>query len=290
MQSVVQIIIYGLLAGSIYSLFGLGLTLVMGVGKILNISHGDLGILGAYVVFLIWAGTRLDPLILMVLAMPVIGAVGIFIQQFIVNPGVRDPKFRITGSVMITYGLALIISNAITIVASPSYRFIELPYSYVGFNVLGTTINLPRLIVLVVTLVAAGGLLLLLRTRLGRSILATSQDPTLSGLVGINSARISTITFGISSALAAVGGALYLLSNPLYPAVGLSLTVKGLTVMVLGGIGNVPGALAAGLVLGLAESFTSYAIGDVYRDVVAYTLLILVLLLRPTGLFRSVES
>ena len=290
MATAFQILVYGLLAGSIYSLFGLGLTLIMGVGKILNIAHGDLGILGAYVVFTLWITTRVDPLVLMIVAMPILGFFGVFLQRYVVNAGIKDPRFRATGSVMITYGLALMISNAVTIAASPTYRFVQLSYQNVGFTILGTTVNLPRLIVLGATLCVAGGLLVLLRTRLGKSIRATSQDQILAGLVGINSRRVVAITFGISTALATAGGVLYMLTNPLYPAVGLVLTIKALTVMVMGGIGNVTGALVAGLMLGLAESLTSFFVGDIYVDIVGFVLLLVILLIRPNGLFRTVEQ
>lgn len=285
-----KIIVFGLLAGSIYSLFGLGLTIIMGVGKVLNVCHGDLGILGAYVAFVAFVCFQLDPLLSLVLLMPFLALIGAGIQKFLINPAVSDPKHQTTVSVMITYGLALAISNGITIIASPSYRFLDLSYSYSGLEIMGTTINFPRLLVLIVTAVVAVCLFGLMKTKLGKSIQAASQDQMLACLIGINNRKITAITFAISSALAAVGGVLYILNNPLYPAVGLNLTVKGLTVMVLGGIGNVFGALAAGLILGLAESLTSFFIGDIYRNIVVYFVLIAVLLLRPSGIFRSLEG
>jgi len=284
-----QVIVFGLLAGSIYGLFGLGLTLIMGVGKILNVGYGDLGILGAYVAFFIFVSYYIDPLLCLIVVIPFLALLGMGIQKFLINPAVKDPRYRTTASVMITYGLALTISNGITIAWSPSYRFLDLPYAYRSFEVLGTTINFPRLLVLIVTVVVAAGLIGLLKTRMGKSIQAASQDQMLSSLVGINHKRITALTFGISSSLAGIGGVLYMLNNPLYPAVGLHLTIKGLTVMVLGGIGNVFGALIAGLILGLAESMTSFFLGDIYRGLVAYSFLVVVLLLRPSGIFRSME-
>lgn len=284
-----QVIIFGLLSGSIYSLFGLGLTLVMGVGKTINIAYGDLGILGAYLTFFIFVFFYIDPLICLIVIIPFLAILGMGIQKFFINPAVKDPRNRTTVSVMITYGLALTISNGITIICSTNYRFLNLPYAYKGFDVLGTTINFPRLLVLIVTIVIAIVLICFLKTKIGKSIQAASQDQILANLVGINHRRITTLTFGISSSLAGIGGTLYILNNPLYPAVGLNLTVKGLTVMVLGGIGNAFGALMAGLLLGLAESVTSFFIGDIYREFVSYSFLIAVLLLRPSGIFRSME-
>ncbi len=289
-EAAFQVVVFGLLAGSIYSLLGLGLTLIMGVGKILNISHGDLGILGAYAAYAAFVGWGVDPLLMLVVVIPLLGLLGGGIQRFVISPAITDPKFRTTASVMITYGLALVIANGLTVTASPSYRFLSLSYAYSGVEVLGTTINVPRLLVLVTAFVVMALLVALLRTRLGKAILASAQDQTLAMLVGVNNRRVAALTFAISSGLAAVAGVLYILNNPLYPAVGLGLTIKGLTVMVLGGIGNVPGAMVAGLILGLAESFTSFYIGDLYRDVIAYLVLIVVLLVRPSGIFRSLEG
>lgn len=285
-----QIIAFGLLAGSIYSLLGLGLTLIMGVGKILNVSHGDLGILGAYLAFWIFIGYKIDPILSLIIVLPVLIVIGMAIQQFLINPAVTDPESRITASVMITYGLALFISSGETIVWSPSYRFVNLSYAYASFNILGTTINLPRLIVFLVTIVVAAGLIALLKTRIGRAIKASAQNQMLAGLIGINSNRMSVISFGISTALAGIAGVLYMLNNPLYPGIGLDLTIKGLTVMVLGGIGNISGAFLSGLLLGIAESCTSFFVGDIFRGVVVYVFLIAVLLISPSGIFGSMEK
>jgi branched-chain amino acid transport system permease protein len=167
---------------------------------------------------------------------------------------------------------------------------VNLPYSYSGFEVIATTVNLPRLIVLITTAVVAVSLFVFLRTKLGKAILASSQDQMLAELVGINCNRIAIITFAISASIGCIGGVLYILNHPLHPAAGLTLTVKGLTVMVLGGIGNVFGAFVGGLLLGLAESCASFFLGDIYRDLVVYSVLVSVLLIRPSGIFGTVEA
>ena len=288
-QIVFKVILFGLLAGSIYSLFAVGLTLIMGVGRILNISHGDLGILGAYIAYWFFVIFGLDPLLSLIIIIPLLAIIGMSVQRFLISPAITNPKFRIVASVMITYGLALFISNGETIVWTPGYKFLELPYSYSGFEILSTTINIPRLIVLITSAVVSISLIILLRTKLGKTIQASAQDQMLAELVGINCNRVAMITFGISTAVAGIGGVLYILNHPLYPAVGLHLSLKALTVMVLGGIGNVMGALVAGLILGLAESYTSFFIGDLYRELVTYMLLVAVLLIRPSGIFKGLE-
>jgi len=287
---VVQIVIFGLLSGSIYSLFALGLTLVMGAARILNLSHGDLGILGAYFAYWLFATFSVDPIVSLVVVVPVIAMVGMGVQRYLINPAISDPRFRIIASVMITYGLALLISNGETIIWTPGYKFVNLSYSYRGFEILGTMVNFPRLLVLVTSAAVAICLMVFLRTRVGKAIQASAQDQMLAELVGINCNRIAVITFSVSASLACIGGVLYILNNPLYPAVGLGLSVKGLTVMVLGGIGNVPGALIGGLLLGLAESSTSFFLGDIYREVVTYAVLVTILLMRPGGIFGSFEN
>jgi len=284
-----QIMVFGLLAGSIYSLFGIGLTLIMGVGKILNIGHGDLGMIGAYVAFILFAVFSLDPMIGLVIAVPVVALIAMGVLRFIITPAIRDPKFRIMGSAMTTYGLALFISNGELIVGPTKHLYVELPYSYSGFEVLGTMINIPRLIVLITAGLMGTGLIALLRTKLGKAIRGSAQDPILAEFVGIDSNRITIITFMISISIASIAGVLYILNHPLFPTAGLTLTIKGLTVMVLGGIGNVFGALVAGLILGVAESATSFFLGDMYREMIVYLVLVGGLLIRPSGIFGSVE-
>jgi branched-chain amino acid transport system permease protein len=284
-----QIIVFGFLAGSVYSLFGLGLTLIMGVGKLLNISHGDLGIFGAYAAYVLFAGFAVDPMLSLIVVVPFIALVGMSVLKYVISPAIKDPKLRIMGSAMITYGLALFISNGELLVGPTKHLYVELPYSYSGFEILGTMINIPRLIVLISAAILAFVLIGLLRTRLGKAIRGSAQDPMLAELVGINCSRITITTFMISVSLASIAGVLYILNHPLFPTAGLSLTIKGLTVMVLGGIGNVFGALVGGLILGLAESSTSFFLGDMYREMIVYLVLITGLLIRPSGIFGSVD-
>jgi len=283
------LVMLGLLEGVIYGLFALGLTLIFGVAKILNLAHGDLGILGAYAAFwfLVLYGT--DPLLSLLLVLPLLSLMGIAIQKFAINVAIRDPRFQITASVMITYGLALFISSLETIVWGPDYRSIGLSYSYVGFSFYGMTFSLPRLITLLVTIATAVFFLVFLRTKLGKAIRACAQDREAAQLLGINFERLATVSFCMSVAASGLAGVLYVMSHTLYPAVGLQLTIKGLTVMVLGGIGSVEGAFVGGILLGIIEAVASFAIGNAYRELMSFLILVLVLLIRPRGLFGKLQ-
>jgi len=281
---VVQIIILGAISGSIYSLFAIGLTLAMGAGKMLNIAHGDIGILGAYICYTFIVLHNFNFVVALILSLAILIIIGVFLQKFIINIAVRDPKFQITATAMITYGLALLISNLEILSFGPDYRSLTLSFSYTYFSVLGVTLNLPRVIVLVVTLCVVFILLLFFKTKQGKAILAVTQDRKLASLVGVNSNRIMIHTFGIAVTLAGLAGTLYILNHTMYPAVGLALNVKALSVMVLGGIGSITGAFIGGILLGMAETVTSFFIGDVYAPLVSFLILLIVILIRPRGL------
>jgi len=280
-----SLLVSGLLEGSVYALVGLGLTLIFGVAKILNLAHGDLAILGAYAAFWFFTLVRIDPLLSLVLVLPLLSLIGLAVQRFVINVAIRDPRFQITASVMITYGLAVFVSNSETLVWGPDYRSITLPYSYGGLSFHGVIFNFPRVITLVAAAATVVFFIFFLRTKMGKAIRACTQDREAAWLLGINFDKLATIAFGLSLAASGLAGVLYILNHTLYPAVGLQLTIKGLTVMVLGGIGSVEGAFVGGLLLAIVEAVASFTIGNAYRELMSFLILVLVLLARPRGLF-----
>lgn len=282
---ILELTVLGLLEGSMYSLMAVGLTLIFGVMRVLNVSHGDLGILGAYMCYWLLALYGVDPFISLALMIPLLFLIGFCTQKFIINPAISDPRFQVTASVMICYGLALFVSNQEIIIWGPDYRAFTVPYSYLSFSILGLTINVPRIAVLLITVAISALYVLLLRTKLGKAIRACVQDREAAMLMGINFNSLAGVTFGMSVATAGVAGMLYALIHSLYPALGFHLTIRALTVMVFGGIGSVGGALAGGILLGIGECTVSYFIGSVYKDLVGFFILVAVLLLKPTGLF-----
>lgn len=281
--------VLGLLEGAIYALVALGLTLIFGVAKILNLAHGDLGILGAYVAFWLFVSYNIDPLLSLLLVLPLLCIIGVAVQKFAINVAIRDVRFQVTASIMVTYGLAMFISNSETLAWGSNYRSITLPYSYIGFAFYGIVFNLPRIIVLVASAATMAFFVFFLRTRTGKAVRACAQDREAASLLGIDFDKLTTVVFGISVAASGLAGVLYLLNHTLFPADGLQLTIEGLTVMVLGGIGSVEGAFVGALLLAIVESVASYAIGNQYRDLVSFVVLILVLFVRPRGLFGQAQ-
>ena len=287
--AILSLTVLGLLEGGIYALVALGLTLIFGVAKILNLAHGDLAILGAYAAFWLFVSYKIDPLFSLLLVLPLLCIIGVAVQRFAINVAIRDARFQVTASIMVTYGLAMLISNSETLAWGSDYRSITLPYSYSGFSFYGIVFNLPRIIVLAASAVTMVFFVLFLRTKTGKAIRACAQDREAASLLGIDFDKLATVIFGISVAASGLAGVLYLLNHTLFPAAGLQLTIKGLTVMVLGGIGSIEGAFVGGLLLAIVESVASYTIGNAYRDLMSFVILILVLFVRPRGLFGKAQ-
>jgi branched-chain amino acid transport system permease protein len=284
MTTLLQLALNGVLEGAVYGLLALGLTLVFGVMRIMNISHGDFGIFGAYISYWFLVKFGVDPFTSLTIIVPLLFLLGLLVQRVLISPAISDPSLQVQASVMITWGLALLISNGEIILWSPDYRSIIVPYSYVSFYLSGIVINLPRVLVLLSAVLITGFYVLFLRTKVGKAISACTQDREAAVLMGVNFNKLAGITFGISTATAAISGMLFALTHTLYPALGFQLNLKALTVMVFGGIGSMSGALIGGLVLGMAESIVSFFIGATYKDLVSFLLLVAILLTKPTGI------
>jgi len=283
-----NLIVLGLLEGAIYSLFALGLSLIFGVMKIFNIAHGDMGILGGYLCYWVFVMYGIDPILALVLVLPLLCLIAFCVQRFMINPAIRDPRFQIIASVMITYGIALCISNQEIIIWTPDWRSLTLPYSYLSYSIFGLTLNITRVIVLLFTVAVTIFLLVLLRTKFGKALRACTQDREVSMLMGINFGKLAWVAFAIATAISGIAGMLYTLSHTFYPAVGLVLTIKSLTVMVFGGMGSISGAFVGGILLGVAEAVVAFSLGGEYRDLVSFLVLVMVLLFKPTGIFGKV--
>lgn len=251
--------------------------------NVINIAHGAFIMLGAYVSYWLFVGPmHLDPFLSIPLAMAVMFVLAYLVQRFIVNQVIRAP---ILATFLLTFGLSILIANLAQIYWSSDIRAITTVYSGSGLQFGGLTIPWVRLW----TLVIAIGLTLALqtfmnRTKVGRAIRATSMDVDAARLSGVDVARIYALTFGIGAALAAAAGSLVSVTYAITPTMGDSFVVRAFVVSVLGGLGNVTGALVGGLVYGIIESFGALWFGEGFKDVVAMLVLLLVLLFRPYGL------
>jgi branched-chain amino acid transport system permease protein len=251
--------------------------------NVINIAHGAFIMLGAYISYWLFVGPmHLDPFLSIPLSMGVMFVVAYAIQRLLVNQVIRAPMLA---TFLLTFALSIMIANLAQIWWSSDIRAITTAYSGSSVTFAGLTIPWVRLWTLVIAIALTLGLqTFMTRSKVGRAIRATSMDVDAARLSGVGVAQIYALTFGISGALAAAAGSLVSTSFAITPTMGDAFVVRAFVVSVLGGLGNVTGALVGGLVYGVIESFGALIFGEGYKDVVALAVLLLVILFRPYGL------
>jgi len=281
-----QVIVSGILAGSLYAMVALGLGLIFGVMRVINIAHGPLLMLGAYTTYFLTTRAGMNPFLTVPVAMAALFVVGVLLQRTLVFRVVDAPELS---SLLLTFGISIALVNLAQLVFTSDLRAVE--YITGAWVIGGLAVSKPRLIAfLFAGAVTTLSFLLLQRTRLGKAIRATSQSREVAMVCGVDVARIHMLTFGFASALAAAGGALLAVIVAIQPEMGGVWTFKSFLVIVLGGAGNYPGALLGGLLLGLVEQVSSLFLTTQLSEVVAYVLLVLVLLVRPSGLLGGRQT
>jgi branched-chain amino acid transport system permease protein len=275
-----QVIVSGLLAGALYAMVALGLGLIFGVMRVLNVAHGPLLMLGAYITYWLFSTVGLNPYLSLLVSMPLVFLVGVALQHVLVRRVVDAPELS---SLLLTFGISIALVNLAQLAFTSDLRSVE--FLTGSFLVGPFAFSKSRVIA---CLFAAGittlAFLFLQKTRMGKAIRAVSQSREVAQVCGINVQRIHLFAFGLASALAAAGGTLVAVMVAIQPEMGAVYTFKSFLVIVLGGAGNYPGALLGGLLLGLVEQLASLFLTTQVNEAVAYVLLVLVLLLRPTGL------
>jgi branched-chain amino acid transport system permease protein len=277
-----QVLINGILQGGLYAIVALGLALVWGVLNIVNLSHGAFIMLGAYISWYSFQWLHLDPFLGLPLTALMMFGVGYGIQRGILNLIVRSPMFN---TLLITFGMEVVLTYLAQLVFSADFRTINPVYSGQNITISGITIPLVRLGACVMAIVLT--LLMwyfLLKTRLGRAIRATAQNLSAARLYGVEPRHLYAVTFGLGLALAGAAGGLYGTVSQINPYIGATLTAKSFAIAIIGGLDTPLGVIAGGLILGLIESLTTLYIGATYADVASFGVLVLVLIVRPTGL------
>ncbi len=285
-----QAVISGFLLGGMYALIAIGMTLIMGVMKIINLAHGALVMVSMYVTYICFETWGIDPYLGMFIAMPTLFIIGCLIQKYMINRLVDVESILPENQVLLTVGIMLVLTEVIRLIFKSDYRSVTTSYSTSAFFVGDISVNIPMAVGFVIAMGMTYGLhLFLTKTDLGKAIRATSQDREAAVYMGINSQRVTIITFGLGSALAAAGGSLLLPIFYLWPDIGHLFTAKSFIITILGGMGSTMGALFGGLTLGIAESLGATYISMGYKDVVGLVIFILVLLFLPGG-FRSLTK
>jgi len=284
---ILEFVVIGVVLGGIYALFSVGLTLIFGVLDVINVAHGEFFTLGGYAAFMAVALLHLPPALGLPLAVIAAGAVGLLVYPVLIGPLQRRLGKRPAGPLflVLTLGLSAVMQNSMLAVAGGEY--LRVPSLLRGGVDLGFTyVSNQRVIILAVACAALAALFLFLRYhRQGAAIRAVAQNPVSAQAVGIPLTRIFTLTLGLGCGLAGLGGALIAPLFNVYPTVGFSLTLKAFAITILGGMGNVLGALVASFIVSLTEALSVLVIPSEWSNAIAFGLMIAVLLIRPDGIF-----
>lgn len=282
MEQFLQATVNGVLQGGLYGLVGVGFSLVWGVTNIVNLAHGALVVAGAYIAWELQATFGLDPILGMAVAAAVLFAAGYVLQRGLVNLVMNAPVFM---TLLLTFGIELLVVNGLVYTLSGDYRSIPTAYASRGLSLGEIRLPYGRLIGFALAIALTAALSLFIgRTRPGRAIRATGMDRGAARLMGIPVAHVFALTFALAAALAGVAGAIVGMVGTFSPAAAGSFTVRSFVVAVLGGLGNMWGALAGGVVLGVVEAWAGQYLSGTLVNAVAFGVLVVVLVLRPSGL------
>jgi branched-chain amino acid transport system permease protein len=280
---VISQLINGIVLGSVYALLSLGLTMIFGILGIVNFAQGELYMLGAYVGFFLIVVQKVPFLLALLISMLVMGVFGLLIERFPFRPmqGKADESM-----ILATVGLSVFLMNGAILLFGADPRRVETPFSDVFIHLGTFSISMQRVLVFTVTVVLIILLTFFIRkTRMGKAMRACQQDLNAARIVGIDTRRVSMVTCFIGSALAAAAGVLIAPLFLVSPVMGLKVIAKAFVIVILGGLGNVAGAIMGGFIIGIAENLTAGFISSDLKDIIPFTILILILLLRPEGIF-----
>jgi branched-chain amino acid transport system permease protein len=276
-------LINGILLGGLYASVALGLTLVFGVMRLVNLAHGELLVGAAYLGLVISEHLGLDPLLSLVLVVPAMAAIAYPVQRLLLNPlvahGLEPP-------LVATFGLSIVAQTVFVLVFTSDAKSIGASYATTGVDILGVTVPEIYVIALGIGVVLVALLHLgLTRLRFGKALRAAAEDAEAAATLGIDVRHVYAATFAIAAGLAAVGGVLLGVAFSITPTTGLEWLLRAFTVIVLGGMGSIWGTLAGGIAVGIAEQLGATWFGPQYHDLVVFSLLVIVLVVRPQGLF-----
>ena len=278
-----QLIVSGVLIGGVYALLSIGLTLIFGVLRIVNFAQGEfimLAMFGAFWLNVLWG---IDPYISIFIVAPAIFVFGLLTERVVVKPILHAPHAM---QIFATFGVSVLLQNLALTLWGPDYRSVQTAYSTSSYLVGGVAISASALYAFLVALAMAAALLVFLHwTRDGRALRALVQNRYAAALMGVNTERLNRIAFGAGVACAAVAGCILTPIYYTFPTVGIDLIITAFVVVVLGGMGSIVGALAGGLIIGITQTLTGFFISVELKDVIALVLFIVILLIRPQGLF-----
>ncbi|ARB45346.1 branched-chain amino acid ABC transporter permease [Alloalcanivorax xenomutans] len=284
MDLFLQQVLNGLTLGSIYGLVALGLTLVYGILHVPNFAHGALYMVGAYVAYFTMVDLGLNYWLAMIAAGAVVAILSVLCERLVFHPLRHAPPIH---DKIAAIGILLFLEAVVQMYWGADFRRMPTPYTEI-LHFGGLTIPAQRLLIIAGAFGLMGALhLYLKKTMTGATIIAMAQNREGAFLVGIDANRVAMMTFAIAGMLAAVGATLFAPINLVYPAMGHLLIMKAFVIIILGGMGSIPGAIVGGLIIGFAEALGGFYISNEYKDVIAFALLVVILSVKPTGLFTK---
>ncbi|MDQ1581731.1 MAG: branched-chain amino acid transport system permease protein [Microbacteriaceae bacterium] len=286
MHALIQAIILGILTGGVYALMASGQTLIFGIMKVVNLAQGVFVVLAAYLTYTLFVQFGMDPFASVLITTPLMFLVGMGLQWALLRPLHSDDVAQL--SLLVTFALALGVEGILSFTYSTTLTNIQPSYANFSWTVFGFQVSLVRFFAFVLSLVVLAVLYLVLkRTKFGRAVRATVQNPMSAQLLGVNAQRVSALGFGLGAATAASAGSVFGMLNAFNPGSHYDLISRLLTVVVLGGLGSIGGSVVAALVMGVASSVVSAEASPIWSDFTFFIVLLLVLLLRPRGLFGA---
>ncbi|MCM3121603.1 MULTISPECIES: branched-chain amino acid ABC transporter permease [unclassified Mesobacillus] len=284
MEILVQQLFNGLTIGSVYALVALGLTLVYGILHIPNFAHGALYMMGGYITLMMMVQYGLHYWLAILVSVIAVGLIGVLMERLVFHPLRHAPPIH---DKIAAIGILLFLEAFAQFIWGADYQMMPTPYGQV-VQVFGLTFTMQRLLIII----AAIGVMVMLylflkKTFTGATIIAMSQERDGANLVGINTNRVAMLTFLISGGLAAIASSLAAPINLVFPGMGQLVILKAFVIIILGGMGSIPGAIIGGYILGFSESLGATYISNDYKDIIAFILLVIILTVKPTGLFAK---
>jgi branched-chain amino acid transport system permease protein len=288
MTAVIQAALNGIMMGAMYGLTALGLTLIFGVMKVVNFAHGSLLMVGMFSAYWLIRLTGIHPYLALLIVPPVLFVFGYFLQDVVIKPvfkaerQVREPVTVI----IVTTGVWYVLDNLALMIFGAEYRTVRTAISNKSFALGQYIISVPKFSGFVVAVVTAIGLALFMRkTKTGMALRATSLDREAANLMGINQYRVYNIAFGLGTAIAGIAGCVLIPFYYVYPSVGVVFDIRAFIIVVLGGLGSIPGAILGGLVIGLIESVFSQFMASTWTEAIIYAIFLVILFVKPSGFF-----
>lgn len=287
-----QTLIAGLLLGGLYALIGLGMTIIMGVMKIINLAHGELMMVAMYIAYWVFVLFHIDPYLSVFISMPLLFFLGVGLQKFLINPVLKVESILPENQVILTVGIGMVLSNLATIFFTSDYRSTPVDYATKAWYLtdywkaapfelsLSFSWTVSFIIAVIITILLW---FFLTKTDMGKSIRATAQDIDAALLMGVNVKKMRVITFGIGASLVGAAGSLFIPIYYLYPSLGGQFTLIAFVITILGGLGSTVGAIIGGLILGVFESMTATYLGMGWAPVGRFLIFVAALIFLPGG-------